>query len=79
MFVDRTKSVNVGFDGTFPNIYYAPLAPGSAGVWHVHTSATTASFLFFLPVPILVLFCLFSFDLGTPGWLGRRVQVGSFK
>jgi len=31
MFVDRTKSGNVGFDGTFPNIYYAPLAPGSDG------------------------------------------------
>ncbi|KAB8227960.1 glycosyl hydrolase family protein [Aspergillus alliaceus] len=31
MFVDRTKSGNVGFDGTFSNIYYAPLAPGSDG------------------------------------------------
>ncbi|KAH6856217.1 glycosyl hydrolase [Chaetomium sp. MPI-CAGE-AT-0009] len=29
MFVDRTKSGNVGFDGTFANTYYAPLAPGS--------------------------------------------------
>jgi len=31
MFVDRTKSGNVGFDGTFSNTYYAPLAPGSDG------------------------------------------------
>jgi sucrose-6-phosphate hydrolase SacC (GH32 family) len=31
MFVDRTKSGNVGFDGTFSNTYYAPLAPGSGG------------------------------------------------
>lgn len=29
MFVDRTKSGNVGFDGTFANTYYAPLSPGS--------------------------------------------------
>ncbi|KAL2837490.1 glycosyl hydrolase family protein [Aspergillus pseudoustus] len=32
MFVDRTRSGNVGFDGTFPNTYYAPLAPGSNGI-----------------------------------------------
>ncbi|KAK3294297.1 glycosyl hydrolase [Chaetomium fimeti] len=31
MFVDRSKSGNVGFDGTFANTYYAPLAPGSDG------------------------------------------------
>ena len=31
MFVDRTKSGNVGFDGTFSNTYYAPLVPGSDG------------------------------------------------
>ncbi|KFA80736.1 hypothetical protein S40288_10028 [Stachybotrys chartarum IBT 40288] len=31
MFVDRTRSGNVGFDGTFPNTYYAPLAPASDG------------------------------------------------
>ncbi|SPO06590.1 related to inulinase [Cephalotrichum gorgonifer] len=31
MFVDRTQSGNVGFDGTFSNTYYAPLAPGSDG------------------------------------------------
>ncbi|EAQ86431.1 hypothetical protein CHGG_07684 [Chaetomium globosum CBS 148.51] len=31
MFVDRTKSGNVGFDGTFANTYYAPLSPGSDG------------------------------------------------
>ncbi|KAL2784258.1 glycosyl hydrolase [Aspergillus keveii] len=31
IFVDRTKSGNVGFDGTFSNTYYAPLAPGSDG------------------------------------------------
>jgi sucrose-6-phosphate hydrolase SacC (GH32 family) len=31
MFVDRTKSGNVGFDGTFSNTYYAPLAAGSDG------------------------------------------------
>ncbi|KAL3484166.1 glycosyl hydrolase family protein [Aspergillus germanicus] len=31
MFVDRTKSGNVGFDGTFANTYYAPLAPGTDG------------------------------------------------
>jgi sucrose-6-phosphate hydrolase SacC (GH32 family) len=31
MFVDRTKSGNVGFDGTFSNTYYAPLTPGSGG------------------------------------------------
>ncbi|GFF67361.1 extracellular endo-inulinase inu2 [Aspergillus lentulus] len=31
MFVDRTKSGNVGFDGTFSNTYYAPLEPGSDG------------------------------------------------
>ncbi|KAJ0417657.1 glycosyl hydrolase family protein [Aspergillus carlsbadensis] len=31
MFVDRTKSGNVGFDGTFADTYYAPLAPGADG------------------------------------------------
>ncbi|KAJ6062153.1 glycosyl hydrolase family protein [Penicillium canescens] len=31
LFVDRTKSGNVGFDGTFPNTYYAPLAPSTDG------------------------------------------------
>jgi sucrose-6-phosphate hydrolase SacC (GH32 family) len=31
MFVDRSKSGNVGFDGTFANTYFAPLAPGSDG------------------------------------------------
>ncbi|KAM3073443.1 hypothetical protein ACMFMF_006649 [Clarireedia jacksonii] len=30
-FVDRTKSGNVSFDATFPNIYYAPLAPEIGG------------------------------------------------
>ncbi|KAK4143406.1 glycosyl hydrolase [Dichotomopilus funicola] len=31
MFVDRTKSGNVGFDGTFSNTYSAPLVAGSDG------------------------------------------------
>ncbi|KAH6663759.1 putative inulinase precursor [Halenospora varia] len=31
LFVDRTKSGNAGFDGTFSNTYYAPLAPASNG------------------------------------------------
>ncbi|KAJ5837184.1 hypothetical protein N7447_003210 [Penicillium robsamsonii] len=31
LFVDRTKSGNVGFDGTFSNTYSAPLAPSSDG------------------------------------------------
>ncbi|KAK6595390.1 beta-fructofuranosidase [Botrytis cinerea] len=31
LFVDRTKSGNVGFDGTFSSTYYAPLAPSSNG------------------------------------------------
>lgn len=31
MFVDRTKSGNVGFDGTFPTVYSAPLTPASGG------------------------------------------------
>ncbi|KAH7349041.1 exoinulinase InuD [Pyrenochaeta sp. MPI-SDFR-AT-0127] len=31
IFVDRTTSGDVGFDSTFPAIYYAPLSPGSAG------------------------------------------------
>ena len=31
MFVDRTKSGNIGFDGTFSNTYYAPLVAGSDG------------------------------------------------
>jgi sucrose-6-phosphate hydrolase SacC (GH32 family) len=31
LFVDRTKSGNVGFDSTFSNTYYAPLAPSSNG------------------------------------------------
>jgi beta-fructofuranosidase/levanase len=31
LFVDRTKSGNVGFDSTFSNVYYAPLAPARNG------------------------------------------------
>ncbi|KAH9204205.1 glycosyl hydrolase family protein [Leptodontidium sp. 2 PMI_412] len=31
LFVDRTKSGNVGFDGTFSNTYYAPLIAASNG------------------------------------------------
>ncbi|ODQ71402.1 hypothetical protein LIPSTDRAFT_55516 [Lipomyces starkeyi NRRL Y-11557] len=31
LFVDRTISGNVGFDGTFPNTYYAPLATSDDG------------------------------------------------
>jgi sucrose-6-phosphate hydrolase SacC (GH32 family) len=31
LFIDRTKSGNVGFDGTFSNTYYAPLPPSSNG------------------------------------------------
>ncbi|PQE08907.1 glycosyl hydrolase family protein [Rutstroemia sp. NJR-2017a WRK4] len=31
LFVDRTESGNVGFDSTFSNTYYAPLAPSSNG------------------------------------------------
>jgi len=31
LFVDRTKSGNVGFDGTFSNTYYAPLVAASNG------------------------------------------------
>ncbi|KAH8693061.1 glycosyl hydrolase family protein [Talaromyces proteolyticus] len=31
LFVDRTKSGDVSFDGTFPNTYYAPLEPASNG------------------------------------------------
>jgi sucrose-6-phosphate hydrolase SacC (GH32 family) len=31
LFVDRTKSGNVGFDGTFPSTYFAPLAPSGDG------------------------------------------------
>lgn len=31
MFIDRTRFGNVGFDGTFANTYYAPLAPASDG------------------------------------------------
>ncbi|KAL3481055.1 glycosyl hydrolase family protein [Aspergillus californicus] len=31
VFVDRTQSGNVGFDGTFSNTYYAPLTPSSSG------------------------------------------------
>lgn len=31
LFVDRTKSGNVGFDGTFSNTYYAPLTPAKNG------------------------------------------------
>ncbi|OBT39063.1 hypothetical protein VE00_10446 [Pseudogymnoascus sp. WSF 3629] len=32
LFVDRTKSGNVGFDGTFSSVYYAPLMPASNGI-----------------------------------------------
>lgn len=31
LFVDRSKSGNVGFDGTFASTYYAPLKPASDG------------------------------------------------
>lgn len=31
LFVDRTKSGNVGFDGTFPSTYSAPLSPSGDG------------------------------------------------
>ncbi|GLI81586.1 hypothetical protein PoHVEF18_009971 [Penicillium ochrochloron] len=31
LFVDRTRSGNVGFDGTFPSTYFAPLVPSSDG------------------------------------------------
>ncbi|KAH7116247.1 exoinulinase InuD [Dendryphion nanum] len=31
IFVDRTKSGDVGFDSTFPAVYYAPLSPGRNG------------------------------------------------
>ncbi len=31
LFVDRTESGNVGFDSTFPSVYYAPLLPASSG------------------------------------------------
>lgn len=32
MFLDRSKSGDVGFDDTFASVYYAPLEPGSDGV-----------------------------------------------
>lgn len=31
LFVDRMRSGNVGFDGTFPSTYFAPLAPSGDG------------------------------------------------
>ncbi|KAI1154132.1 exoinulinase [Nemania diffusa] len=31
LFVDRSKSGNIGFDGTFASTYYAPLEPASNG------------------------------------------------
>jgi sucrose-6-phosphate hydrolase SacC (GH32 family) len=31
IFVDRTKSGDVGFDNTFPSVYYAPLKPAGGG------------------------------------------------
>lgn len=32
LFINRTKSGNVGFDSTFPSVYYAPLMPASSGI-----------------------------------------------
>ncbi|KAH8427497.1 glycoside hydrolase family 32 protein [Aspergillus melleus] len=32
VFVDRTKSGESGFEGTFPDVYYAPLAPSEGNI-----------------------------------------------